>query len=487
MYYSVCGKVLLLACVLVAGCHPRDDDEPLIGGATESSSVSSPDVIEWRDDWTPDTNYEENDLVIFNDRVYIAVETPQTSADPSLSADWQLLGTGGPPGEPGPSGAPGAAGAIGSPGVDGIDGAPGIDGVDGAPGNDGVNGAPGSNGVDGAPGIDGVDGAPGIDGVDGDSGIDGADGPAGPQGERGASWQGDWVSGRSYEIDDIVGFNGSAYIAIQDTNGTESPTNTLFWDVVSQSRDISTLAGGSNSGYDFIGFSSALVAGDVGFQGMNEACQLDFGIDSRQASSKEIASSPQLTSQTGTAWVRAVSHPSTRIVDAVSGLQAGEHNCGGWANANSSLGVAIEGSDHSFTRAQCDTPISVACVSPTDDLGPYEYVGFSQAQVAGDVGFKGMNDACQADFGVDARLVTSEEIAESVVFPVQSGEAWVMPMPHEASRNFDRVSGLAPSVTACSGWSIFNSNSSLIIQGDNHSFGVGRCNTTRAVACGVPR
>lgn len=463
MLNSVRRSVLFITCLTLAGCQAGDDDEPQIGGATEFSAVSSPDVIEWKDDWSLDANYDENDLVVFNERVYIAVETPQTSTDPSLSTAWQLLGSGGPPGEPGPPGAPGAVGAIGSPGVDGIDGAPGIDGADGAPG------------------IDGVDGAPGIDG------LDGADGAIGPQGDRGASWRGEWVSGTSYEIDDIVGSNGSAYIAIQDTNGTELPTNTSFWDVLSQSRNIASLAGGSESGYDFVGFSSALVAGDVGFQGMNEACQLDFGMESRQASSPEIANTPQLISQSGIAWVRAVSHPSSRVVDAISGLQAGEHNCSGWAKANSSLGVAIEGSRHSFTRAPCDTPISVACVAPTDDLGPYKYVGFSQTSVAGNVGFKGMNDACQADFGANSRLVTSEELAESVVFPVQSGEAWVMPVPHVAARNFDRVSGLAPSIVACSGWSIFNSNSSLIISGDNHSFGVGLCNTSRAVACGVPR
>jgi len=387
-------------------------------------------------------------------------------------------------GAAGADGAVGATGATGPAGIDGIDGAVGATGATGAAGADGADGAVGATGATGPAGIDGIDGAVGATGA---TGAVGADGAVGLQGEKGASWQGDWLSGTSYLVDDIVGLNGTAYIAIQDTTGTESPGNLLYWDIFAQSRNAATLAGGAESGYDFVGFSTGLVDGSVGLSGIKGACQTDFGVESRQASSEDIVNTPQLVSQTGVAWVRAISHPSSRIMDRYSGLSPSTHNCGGWSLNTTATSVVVNGDDHSFSVSQCDTPISVACVAPIDNRGPYIYVGFSTALVLGDVGFKGMNDSCKADYGVDSRLVTSQEIAEAAVFPVETGDAWVMPVPHESSRNVDSVSGLSPSVHACSGFSINNSNSTLIIKGDDHSFGADRCNVLRNVACAVPR
>ena len=484
----------------------------------EASADSN--VLRWQGEWDAGVSYLLYDVVSYAERSYIAVGLPIQFIEPSVSPDWQLLadggpvglqGTDGPRGNPGPAGEqgqkgldglnglPGMQGAIGAPGANGIDGAvgatgaAGIDGVDGAVGATGVTGAVGAAGADGAVGATGATGPAGIDGIDGAvgatgaTGAVGADGAVGLQGEKGASWQGDWLSGTSYLVDDIVGLNGTAYIAIQDTTGTESPGNLLYWDIFAQSRNAATLAGGAESGYDFVGFSTGLVDGSVGLSGIKGACQTDFGVESRQASSEDIVNTPQLVSQTGVAWVRAISHPSSRIMDRYSGLSPSTHNCGGWSLNTTATSVVVNGDDHSFSVSQCDTPISVACVAPIDNRGPYIYVGFSTALVLGDVGFKGMNDSCKADYGVDSRLVTSQEIAEAAVFPVETGDAWVMPVPHESSRNVDSVSGLSPSVHACSGFSINNSNSTLIIKGDDHSFGADRCNVLRNVACAVPR
>lgn len=43
------------------------------------------------------------------------------------------------------------------------------------------------------------------------------------------SWMGDWQAGVVYAADDLVQFQGSAYVAEQDTSGTEDPTDALFW------------------------------------------------------------------------------------------------------------------------------------------------------------------------------------------------------------------------------------------------------------------
>jgi hypothetical protein len=67
-------------------------------------------------------------------------------------------------GEPGPPGRDGMDGNHGADGLDGKDGAPGEKGAPGRDGLDGKDGAPGIQGKDGAPGIDGKDGRDGVDG-----------------------------------------------------------------------------------------------------------------------------------------------------------------------------------------------------------------------------------------------------------------------------------------------------------------------------------
>ena len=43
------------------------------------------------------------------------------------------------------------------------------------------------------------------------------------------SWMGDWQNGVSYDVDDLVQFQGSASLAVQATSGAEDPTDTGFW------------------------------------------------------------------------------------------------------------------------------------------------------------------------------------------------------------------------------------------------------------------
>ena len=45
----------------------------------------------------------------------------------------------------------------------------------------------------------------------------------------GVVWEGSWQSGVVYSRLDLVEYQGSTYIAVQNTSGSENPLNTNFW------------------------------------------------------------------------------------------------------------------------------------------------------------------------------------------------------------------------------------------------------------------
>lgn len=51
----------------------------------------------------------------------------------------------------------------------------------------------------------------------------GPQGPPGPVGPAGLNWQGIWVSGTSYVVDDAVGYGGASWFCINNTSGTVTP------------------------------------------------------------------------------------------------------------------------------------------------------------------------------------------------------------------------------------------------------------------------
>ena len=72
-------------------------------------------------------------------------------------------------------------------------------------------------------------------GSPGSHGGTGSQGLQGPQGEIGLNWIGDWIV-NVYDVRDSVYYNGSSYVCIASTVGTEtiSPdTNTACWDIIS--------------------------------------------------------------------------------------------------------------------------------------------------------------------------------------------------------------------------------------------------------------
>jgi hypothetical protein len=67
-------------------------------------------------------------------------------------------------------------------------------------------------------------------GTVGPQGPIGPQGVPGPVGPAGLNWQGSWVSGNSYVVDDAVGYAGASYFCILATSGTTNPsTDTTHW------------------------------------------------------------------------------------------------------------------------------------------------------------------------------------------------------------------------------------------------------------------
>ena len=106
-------------------------------------------------------------------------------------------------------------------------GTPGEKGLDGMRGADGINGINGKDGIDGMRGADGLHGAKGLDGLKGEIG---AVGPQGEKGEAGMIWRGTYRNDIEYDIGDVVGVSGSAYVCIAPTN--QSPPVGFGWELL---------------------------------------------------------------------------------------------------------------------------------------------------------------------------------------------------------------------------------------------------------------
>lgn len=98
-----------------------------------------------------------------------------------------------------------------------------------------IKGDTGERGKRGKPGVPGVKGPCGPRGPRGKTGPCGKRGKRGKRGHRGISftWKGEWVEGTTYEAYDVVFFEGSCYIAVNQntSNPTEDPLN---WDLMVQ-------------------------------------------------------------------------------------------------------------------------------------------------------------------------------------------------------------------------------------------------------------
>ena len=494
--------------------------------------------INWQGPWASNTNYIVSDAVSFDGRSYIAIQATTGLQVPTDTNYWEVLaekgsdGIVGAQGPIGPVGNDGAQGPAGPAGTDGAQGPAGPAGADGAQGpagpagNDGAQGPVGSAGNDGAQGPVGPAGNDGAQGPAGPAGNDGAQGPAGPagaagaqgpagltgatgpqglQGEKGMSWQGTWTSSVIYLVDDVVAYNGSSYINIQETSGTENPDNTSYWEIVAQKGiDGSSGGGGSGSGggssssgetaYEVAGFSSTQVAGNVGFLGMNTACQSAYGSSARMATTEEVYKTTGSSTASGIGWVRGIAHPGAANIDNTTGFTNGSGastglSCQGWSST-SSTGLAISGYNLALQTSSCANTGFVTCSIPAGAEQNFKFAGFSTATVTGSSGYYGMNNACKASFGPDARMANSQEVIESSDVPAQTGTAWLQGLLHPKDAFIDNSSGYAiasDSTLTCKGWSSSSgADHGLSVDGSNFAMSSQFCYISSPVACSVP-
>ena len=125
-----------------------------------------------------------------------------------------------------------AAGVAG--GVQGLQGEQGPVGPVGPKGEKGDQGEQGV-GVQGAQGVQGEKGDKGDKGDSGNDGQDGIQGPVGPQGPAGPvspaglDWQGAWDVSTAYSKDQVVGYDGASYFALQSSTNKQPDTNSSDW------------------------------------------------------------------------------------------------------------------------------------------------------------------------------------------------------------------------------------------------------------------
>ena len=129
----------------------------------------------------------------------------------------------GPKGDPGPAGPAGPIGPQGPAGLKGDSGAAGPKGDKGDPGAAGATGTTGPAGPKGDTGLQGLKGDPGTAGS------------TGPRGLPGLVWRGEYSASASYLIDDVVSFQGSAYVAILPGSDTDPPSS--HWELLSAKGD----------------------------------------------------------------------------------------------------------------------------------------------------------------------------------------------------------------------------------------------------------
>ena len=182
-----------------------------------------PAGLNWQGVWSSASSYLIDDAVGYNGASWFCISpTGPTATTPDVDpAHWSLLASQGATGPQGPAGSIGSAGATGSQGPAGLTGAQGAQGIPGIPGS---TGSQGPQGPVGPAGSQGLQGAAGTAGAQGTPGIPGPVGPAG------LNWQGQWVAGNLYAVDDAVGYNGASYFCISANGSVIAPDlDTTNW------------------------------------------------------------------------------------------------------------------------------------------------------------------------------------------------------------------------------------------------------------------
>ena len=126
---------------------------------TSGTSGSSGSGFTYNGVWDNLTNYNVNDVVLYNGQTYVALQA-NVNKQPSVQpAFWQVFSAAGSSGTSGTSGSNGSSGSSGTSGLNGssgTSGSSGADGLVGSNGTSGTSGTSGSSGTDGSSGTSGV-------------------------------------------------------------------------------------------------------------------------------------------------------------------------------------------------------------------------------------------------------------------------------------------------------------------------------------------
>jgi hypothetical protein len=174
---------------------------PGVQGIQGPAGAVGPAGLNWEGAWVSGTSYVVNDAVAYGGASYFCINATSGTTNPAAdTANWALLAS---------------QGAVGPQGIQGLQG---------------IQGVAGPAGIQGPIGLTGPTGAQGPIGSTGPTGATGPQGVPGPVGPAGLNWQGAWVSGDSYVVNDAVGFGGASYFCINPTSGTTDPDlDTANW------------------------------------------------------------------------------------------------------------------------------------------------------------------------------------------------------------------------------------------------------------------
>ncbi len=132
--------------------------------------------------------------------------------------------------------------------------------------------------------------------------------------------------------------------------------------------------------------------------------------------------------------------------------------------------------------------ILAATASRAQTPDPFQFVGISSDTQFGNAGVRSFALRCQSDYGAAARMCTSEEILETIVWPAPAAEAaWVRPVFNpvgggggvavDASGKND-----SPTNLTCDGWESTVGVTGLVVL-RLAGFDTLLCDTPRPIAC----
>lgn len=216
-------------------------------GVAGATGPQGPPVANYTGNYSSTTNYALHDAVSYGGSTYVSLVAGNVGNTPAVSpADWAVLAA------QGPQGPAGAAGASGSQGPQGPAGATGAAGPAGPPVSflggwvAGTSYAVGSavsyGGTSYVALAANVGREPDVSpaywavlaqaGTAGAAGAPGAAGPQGPAGAVGMNYRGTWNTTVGYLANDAATFNGSTYLALTSSLGSEPDISPAQWAVL---------------------------------------------------------------------------------------------------------------------------------------------------------------------------------------------------------------------------------------------------------------